>query len=137
MAVLNENMVEYEGNIIVLQTPSTSPIVDDDGNPLDLTVRTLKFALSKLNSAIDADPLTYSTTPRLEKTLTSGEIEYVNSGDDGLVKIIIATADTEPGNGNDIGPGNWYWELEGTDADSERKVLATGTITLRKNVVNT
>lgn len=129
MSVANENISFYEGNI---QTLALTIINSDAADAaLDLTNLTLKFALSK---ASDLDPLTYSVLPKLEKTEGSGIT--VTNAIGGLCEVELLSADTEPDNLNGIRPGNYYWELEATDLSLERTVLATGTFTILKNVVN-
>ena len=136
MSVKNDTITFYEGNIQTLSFTLTNSDLPIPTDPLDLTNLTMKWALSKLSSAIDADPLVYLVTALLEKTEGAG-ITITVPATDGLLTVRLATVDTAPGNSNGIKPGNWYWELEATDAASERTVVSTGTFTILKNVVNT
>lgn len=129
MSVTNDLISFYEGNIQTLSFTITD--ADNAGVALDLTNLTLKWAMSKASSL---DPLVYSTTPKLEKTEGSGITVTDASG--GLCTVTIETVDTEPDNVNGIRPGNFYWELEATDLNDERTVLAVGTFSILKNVVN-
>lgn len=131
MSIINDTIEFYEGNIQILSFTLTDN--DNGGAALDLTNLTLKWALSK---ADDLDPIMYKTTPKLEKTEGAGIVITNPPGTDGLCRVTISTADTAPGNPNEIKPGIYYWELEATDTLSERTVLAVGTFTILKNVVN-
>ena len=100
-------------------------IADDDnpGSALNLTGMTARFALSRFTSSN-----TYSTTAILEKTTASGIV--ITSAAAGQLRVSLDPADTA------ALAGDYYFELEIVDASSNPVVVATGTITILKNVVN-
>jgi hypothetical protein len=96
-----------------------------DGSAKDLTGLTVKWALSKMSS--DG---TYSTTAILEKA-TGGNGITVTDAAAGELEVDLDAADT-----SDLA-GDYYFELEVYDATPEGVVVATGTLTINRNVVNT
>lgn len=122
MTVTNPNIELYCGNYFKLNADIVD--VDNASVPLDITGMTVKWAMSKGSTS------SYLKTPVLQKTTANG-LTVVNAAL-GSVSIEIFTADTAT-----MKPGNYYWELELTDAGGERAVVAVGSFTLKLNVENT
>lgn len=96
---------------------------DEDGSPaLDLTGLTIKWALSRVNSNG-----VYSTTPVLEKSTSDGIT--ITDAAAGECEVQLDAADTTSLS------GTFYQELEVFSGGSGT-VVAVGTITIKRNVVN-
>lgn len=121
MAVTDQRDTFYAGNV------RTYPFsVDDENNPgnkLDLTGMTVAFALSKYLSAS-----AWSKTPLVEKSIGDG-ITITNASQ-GALTVTLSPDDTASLE------GEFYFELEVTDASANPVVVATGRITLLRNVTN-
>lgn len=100
----------------------------DNGNvPLDVTNKYVQWALSRFSPTGD-----YSTTPVLEKkssnVLQIAKIDPTN----GVVHVFLIPADTL------ALFGDFYFELEVlASPGGEGVVVATGTLTINRNVANT
>ena len=112
----------YAANKRVLKYTVTD---EDNSTPLDMSTYTVKWAMSRIDSEGN-----FLTSPVLEKTESDG---IVISGDNSeIASVTIDTADT-----NNTLTGSFFTELEVTDTSSESVVVATGTLTILKNVENT
>lgn len=129
MAKTNQNVTFYAGNKQVFMWT----LLDDDAFgtdvPLPLGGREVRWAMSRFN-----DDGTYSTEPTLVKSSLNGtdEVEVTDAAN-GLVRVYVDGIDTV-----DL-DGKFYQELEVVDDNGagEPVVVATGVITIRKNVSNT
>jgi hypothetical protein len=123
MAKTNQDDTFYANNQRVLKFT----VVDSDNGDIafDLTGYTIKWALSKYNSKG-----AYLTTEILGKSTTGGGVVVTNAAG-GLCEVTLDGADTASLS------GAYYHELEATDGLSVSIVLATGKLTILKNVVNT
>lgn len=99
---------------------------DNDGAPLDVTGYRIKWAISAL--AADGS---FSTTPVLAKdSNVLGEI-VKEDPTNGVVVVNLEPADTAA-----LGGRTFYLELEVFDPFDAPVVVATGTLEIRRNVVN-
>jgi len=117
----------YAANKRVLEYTVTD--ADDSDAPLDMSSYTyVKWAMSRIDS--EGNIL---TSPILEKTKAAGDIVLSSSGagTNNVASVTILTADT-----TNLLTGSFHTELELTDSAGESVVLATGTLTILKNVVN-
>jgi len=132
MAETGQDFTMYAGERKTIRFAGTD---QDDGTALDYATdfAEVKWALTSINPSTGE----FSTTPVLEKksqvaqTETGGnEIDFSGTGNNQAdVQLINADTDTLA--------GEYYQELEGFDANGEGVVLATGTITIIRNVENT
>ncbi len=136
MAKIGQDYTFYAGNRLQLHIP----VVDEDasGSPalsnLDTEFSSVKWALSRFDAEGNV-----STTPVIEKKSnvaqaeTGGnEIDFSNDvGTNDAADVQLITGDT------DALSGDFYHELEGFDSGGQSIVLATGTLTILRNVVNT
>lgn len=118
----------YAANKRVLQYTVTD--ADNADAPLDMSsYASVKWAMSRIDS--EGNIL---TSPVLEKSESGGGIVLSDgAGDKDVASVTILTADT-----TNLLTGSFYTELEVTDSaiPGESVVLATGTLTILKNVVN-
>lgn len=127
MAKLKQDLDMYQGNKRTLGFT-----VEDedagDGSPLDITTWDIKWAASKYTP----DKSSFSKTPTLEKKSSVGnvEIEKVDAVN-GVLDVKIIGADSA------LTAGEYYHELELTDASGETVVGATGDLTVLRNITNT
>lgn len=114
----------YAGNKRVLRY---TVLDEDNGNiAFDLSSYTIKWAISRLDQNGN-----FLTTPVLEKHSTvPGEIT-VSGADNNIASVLLVGADTD-----DLS-GDFYIELEVFDVSLESVVVATGKLTINRNVVNT
>lgn len=114
----------YAGNRHVLRFTITDE--DTTGSPAkDITGKTLKFAMSKFSNGV---PL---KTPVLEKSTASGIV--ITDGTNGECEVTILDTDTAA-----FLPADYYFELELFEpGPTDPLVVATGTITLLRNITNT
>lgn len=120
MAVTGLTDTMYAGN----PRTFTFTVTDEDasGSPAkDLTDLTPKLTLSRI-SASTGLPL---KTPEVEKTGT------VTDAPNGVLTVALVPADTA-----DL-EGEYYLELELFDLSDVGVVVATGTLTIQRNVTNT
>jgi len=136
MAKTDQNFTMYVGE----RKTARIAVVDQDAADVPLNISTgfdnVKWAMV----AIDPATGSFGTAPILEKKSTvaqsetgGNEIDFVNV--DGTLDgadVQIINADT-----TSLSAGDYYHELEGFDTAGEGVVLATGTITILKNLVNT
>lgn len=104
-------------------------VVDEDVSPevaLDLTGATIRWAMS----LVDPNSGLASPNPTLEKSTATGGVT-ITDAENGEVEVAIADTDTDS-----LPPGEYYHELETVDASGNVTVVATGTITLLQNLVN-
>jgi len=101
-------------------------IVDSDNGDvaLDLTGLTVKWALSRIDSSG-----AYLTAPVLEKA-TGGSGIVLTDAPNGICTVTLDAVDTV-----DLS-GIFHFELEVFDGTPEGVVVATGQLTINKNVVN-
>lgn len=129
MVVADQTFEIYAGNKVKL----AFTLLDKDQEPavpLDLTGRVLKFTLSKINATTGEFP----ATPKLEKKSTVGSEIVITNAPGGECEVNLNGADT------DAFLGEFHFELEEYDpggVDLDGVVLATGTCTILKNLVNT
>lgn len=100
-------------------------ITDEDAGgstPLDLTGYTAKWAISKEEG---------KTTPILEKA-TGGNGITVTDAANGELEVALDPEDTVS-----LKPQAYYMELEVFDGSNDGLVVATGTLTIKANIVNT
>lgn len=97
-----------------------------DGSPKDLTALTIKFALSSISPSGQ-----YSTEYLVQKTSGGGGIT-VTDATAGELEVDLDPADTASLGGRDV-----HFELEVFDGSGEGVVVAEGTLTVKRNVVNT
>lgn len=125
MVQTNQNDTFYANNLRVLKFTVTdadsSPVV-----PLNLTGYTVQWAMSRFLSSG-----AYSTTPVLTKDNASKGGVVVTDAANGKVTVTIAETDTVSLS------GKFYQELEVVDGVGNATVVATGNLTINKNVVNT
>ena len=122
MVKISQDDSMYAANKRVLVYTVTD---EDTSTPLNMSTYTVKWAMSRIDSEGN-----FLTSPVLEKTEASG---IAISGDDSeIASVTIETADTS----NTL-TGDFYTELEVTDSSSESVVVATGTLTILRNVENT
>lgn len=121
MAVTDQRDTFYAGNV-----RNYTFSVDDSDNPgskLDLTGATITFALSKYLSATQ-----WSKTPSVEKSIGDGIT--VTNASQGALTVTLSNEDTA------TLEGEFYFELEVTDVSSNAVVVATGRVTIVRNVTN-
>lgn len=102
-------------------------ITDDDtagSPPKDLTGLDIKYALSRFD-----DEGNFLVGPVLTKDVAGGGI-IVTDAVNGVLEVTFLKVDTQ------ALAGDFYFELEAFDGTLESTVLATGTLTIIKNVVN-
>jgi len=113
----------WAGNKRVLRYTITDE--DTSGSPAkDLTGYTAKWAISRFS----ADGSTFNTAPVLEKSSGSGIT--ITDAANGILEVTIDTGDTSALS------GVFYMELELFDSSSNPVVVATGKMTIIRNVVN-
>lgn len=124
MPAIHQDETIYANNSHILEFTITDKDVNPAG-PLNVTSINVRWALSRLNS--DG---TYSKTPVITKSsLVSGEIEKVDPAN-GVVDVILTEDDTEKLS------GKYHQELEIVDGSNASAVVATGTITVLRNIIN-
>lgn len=135
MVKTDQNTTMYAGERKTLRFP----VVDQDNNDAALNLSTgftsVRWALSTINPSTDQ----FSTTPILEKKSSvaqaetgGNEIDFSNgAGTNDNADVELIGEDTLSIS------GDHYMELEGVDVNGEIVVLATGTLTINRNVVNT
>lgn len=128
MAKTNQNDTFYAKNTRVLEFTITDDENEDAPSaPLDLTGCTVQWALSRINSSGS-----YSSTPVLRKdSALLGGVVIDSDPSTGVVRVNIDPDDTE-----DL-VGKFYQELEVVDSTNNPVVVATGTLTIKRNVRNT
>lgn len=102
--------------------------IDDQDNPgqkLNLSGLTFKWAL--VNKRSDG---TYDLTPILQKTSAAGGIAVTNAAT-GALEVYLLDADSASL------AGDYYYQLEATDGDGNKMMLATGTLTIKRNIIET
>ena len=116
--------VMYAGNIRELEYT----IVDEDnaGAPLNITSFRIKWAIAPL-----ASDGSFSTTPTLVKDSTAGTQITKPTPASGICVVLLDPADTAA-----LGGRTFYMELEVFDASNNPIVVATGTLEIRRNIVN-
>lgn len=109
-----QNFIMYQGESKLIE----APVVDSDGNPLDMTGATIEW------KAFDT---TEDTTPSIEKSTASGNISVIdkNATNDGL-RITLVPADTES-----LVPEVYYHECRVIDSVGNEEVVFSGFITLK------
>lgn len=135
MVKTDQSATFYAGERKTLEFPCT----DEDASgkpPLNLsTFTSVKWALSAINPQTGQP----GTTPIVEKKSTvsqimtgGNQIDFVNSaGTLDKAQVQLVGADTA------ALLGDYHQQLSGFDATGEEQMLAVGTITLERNVVNT
>jgi hypothetical protein len=93
-----------------------------DSSPLDVTGATLRWQASRLKA-----PGVFSSTPLLTKTETDGVA--ILDPYNGLVTVTISPADTINLS------GNFYMELETTDASGDVATVFTGEFQIKKALI--
>lgn len=125
MTINNATKSIFAGNYHPLKFTLTD--ADNDNAPLDASAFTIRWALSKISSTTKE----YSGTPILEKkSTTSGHMDLADQAT-GIVSVLLKKADTE----NLL--GTYYYELELEDGLGNTIVVATGKLTIKRNVTNT
>lgn len=133
MASLNQNDTFYAGNSRVLQYTVVN--ADAAGSPaLDLTAfgtdpADIKWTLVAVAS--NGSPVVDSPLVEKKRSLGTSSIQ-ITSAATGVLQVKLAPADTA-----NLAPRAYYSELELFDGVGGQVVVATGTITLLPNVVNT
>lgn len=123
MASINQNDSFYANNKRTLEFTITNKDVDPVA-ALDLTGKHLRWSMSRQN-----DDGSYSTNPVLQKTLSSGITVTDAAG--GVAEVLLDAIDTLKLS------GKYHHELEVLDADDTNAVIvATGTLTILKNITN-
>jgi len=127
MVKVDQNHTIYAGNKVTLQYT----VVDEDNGdaPFDLTANApiIRWAMSRISGS------NYLTAPLFEKTLAAGDIVVSGAGNE-IASVTLVGADTGTPANNYV--GDFYTELELVDGAGESIVVATGTLTIRSNVVN-
>lgn len=124
MAVTSQKDTMWAGNKRVQRFTVTDE--DAVGSPAkDLTGFTAKWALSRFNAA----GTEFLTTPVVTKTTGGGGI-VITDATNGILEVTLDVADTS------ALFGTFYFELEVVDGSSNPLVVATGTLTINKNVMN-
>lgn len=132
MAKTEQNDTMYVNNQRTLEYTVTDE--DNSNNPLDLTPYTagapadIKWTLSR----IDQSGNVLKDSPVLEKKYTTAGQITVSGASNEVAGVNLLSADTAS-----LTAGDYWMELELFDAAGERVVIATGTMTLLVNVVNT
>lgn len=121
MAKTGQNDTFYANNLRELEFS----VQNEDGTAFDLTGLSVKWALSKAKTGGD-----YGTTAILEKA-TGGEGIVVTDAAQGELTVTLDPEDTT------TLKGAYYHELEVFDGTDRGVVVATGVLTILKNVVNT
>lgn len=125
MANINQNDSFYANNKRTLHFSLTDKDAEPAG-PYDLTGKTVRWSLSRQN-----DDGTYSTVSLLNKISTNpAQILIADPATDGVVDVFLTKEDTAKFS------GKYHHELEVIDGDAEPVVVATGTLTILKNIVN-
>lgn len=124
MTSINQNDTFYANNKRVLKFTVTDKDADPEA-PLDLTGMVVRWALSKFLANGN-----YSTEPILLKDNDSEGGVSVTDAEAGEVEVSIEPEDT-----GDLS-GKFYQELEAVDVTGDPVVIATGTLTIKKNVRN-
>lgn len=115
-------------------------IVDEDAAgapPLNLTsaFSELKWALSTINpqsGQVSATPILEKKSSVAQPATGGDQIDIVNGdGTDDVAQVQLVGADTA------TLLGDFHMQLSGFDGNGEEQMLATGTLTLERNVVNT
>lgn len=122
-----ENLTDsiFAGNVRTERFTVTDE--DTSGSPaFDLTSFVVKYALAPFGA--DGNPLTEE--PLFEKTTADAAEVLVTDGPNGEVEVYLVEADTVSL------LGDYYFELEAFDGSGNHVVLATGTLTVKPNVVN-
>jgi len=123
MAREDQDDVFYAGNRRTLRFS-----IDDQDNPgskLNLTGLSFKWAL--VNKRSDGS---YDVTHILQKTSAAGGIVVTNAAT-GALEVYLLDADTLNLS------GDYYYQLEAFDGDGNALMLATGTLTIKRNIINT
>lgn len=125
MVQKNQNDEMYANNIRTLRFAVTDADATDPTDPLDLTGLVVKWALSRI-----APSGQFTTTAIVEKCSNDGTLTITNPTG-GLCELTLDPADTATLS------GKFYHELEVFDSGDNGVVVATGEITILRNVVNT
>ncbi len=99
-------------------------VMDAEGVPFDLTGARVDWWVSR------GTPDRFSKTPALQKSTSNSSVEIV-SPLDGRFDILLVPADTHT-----LPAGTYYHEVQVRDSLSNIATVATGTITLRRQLVN-
>src|SRR5688572_6814429 len=125
MATTGLTDVMYAGNVRELEYTITDE--DNAGVPLDITNFRIKWAISAL--AADGS---FSTTPTLSKDSTTGTPLITKPNPTGGVCLVTL----DPADTASLGGRTFYLELEVFDPSNKPVVVATGTLEIRRNIVN-
>lgn len=125
MVVRNQTTEIYQGNTRILQFS----VKDEDGTSAkDLTGYTATFCVARTND--EGVPLKKS--PVIDHSTTDASPQLIITDEpNGVVEFTFAAADT-----SNLAAGEYYFELEVTDAAFGTLVVATGTLTVYTNVNN-
>jgi hypothetical protein len=129
MVVTTNDWTIYAGNKVQI---TFATITDDSGSVLDLTGRIVKFAVARF---VNGEPL--KDSPLIDYSSATGSEVQIPNPTTGSphVTVDIATADTA--DLADAGETTYYAELEVFESDgSDPVVVATGNLTIRRNVTN-
>lgn len=124
MATTGLTDVMYAGNIRELEYTITDE--DNAGVALNITNFRIKWAISAL--AADGS---FSTTPTLVKDSNVGTQIVKTNPTGGVCLVTLEPADTAA-----LGGRTFYLELEVFDPSDKPVVVATGTLEVRRNIVN-
>ena len=125
MAVTDQAVTMYANNLRTLRITVTDE--DSVGSPSkDLTGLVVKWALSRQDTSGN-----FLTAPILEKRSTTPTELTVTDAVNGIFEVYLVPADTA------ALVGTFYWEAEVFDATPSGVVVATGTLEIVRNVVNT
>lgn len=125
MVVENQTDSMFAGNHRLLNFTLVDQ--DNDDAVLDISLLDLKFTLARVSPSGNI----LVKHPVVEKKSTVvGEITKTDAPN-GECQVVLVGDDTE------TLLGDFYFELEAFDSTSESVVLATGTMTIKPNVVNT
>lgn len=97
---------------------------DDGGDPLDLTGLELKWAMSRVS-----EDGVYSTKAVVEKCTEDSTITIIDAPN-GIIELSLTPTDTENLS------GIFYHQLEVFDGASSAIVVAEGTFTILRNIIN-
>jgi len=126
MVVADQTDTMYANNRRVLKFTVTD---EDNGGALDLTGLVVKFALARFDS--EGQPI--KSNPLVDKRSDVSAEVTITDAANGLVEVELVTSDTA--SLADQGETAYYFELEVFDG-TDPVVVATGTLTIRRNVTN-
>jgi hypothetical protein len=116
MAQTGQDFEIWAGNDVELDVE----VLDDDGSPLDISLSTLRWALTSI----------YDTSRKLIEKDSDGSEPGIIISSGGQVTITIAFGDTAA-----LGGEPYYHELVVEDFSKTRITVLTGSVTVHKTII--